>query len=82
MGAQRNGARTFLDVMAYACKLSRMPGFVTGGRTILGTDNFDTLYALWLPLCSFVDTLIALDNYYNKVDFQEEEVGSEDVAGI
>lgn len=82
MGAQRNGARTFLTLMAHACKLSRMPGFVTGGRTILGAENFDTLYALWVPLCSFVDTLMALDNYYNKVDFVDEEGTSEDTGGI
>lgn len=82
MGQFRNGARTFLNILAHACKLSRLPGFVNGGRAILGTDDFNTLYALWVPLCSFVDTLIALDNYYNQIDYVEETAGSEDVGGI
>jgi hypothetical protein len=82
MGLTRNGARTFLTIISHACKLSHIPGFVLGLRTILGTDPADTLYALWTPLCSFVEVLIASDNYFNKVDYVEEEVGSEDVGGV
>jgi len=82
MGQFRNGARTFLNILAKACKLSRMPGFVAGGRSILGTDGFDELYALWVPLCAAVDALVALDNYYNQIDYVEETVGSEDIGGM
>lgn len=81
MGRTVNGARSFLDIIAKACRLSHTPGFVTGLRTILGTEDADTLYALWSPFCSLVETLIAADNYYNKVDYQEETTGSEDIGG-
>lgn len=82
MGSIRNGARTWLNILAKACRLSHMPGFVTGVRTILGVDNANTLYALWTPLCSFVEVLIASDNFFNQIDYNEEEAGSEDIGGI
>ncbi len=82
MGITRNGARTYLTVIAYACKLSHMPGFVTGLRKILGEEAADNIYALWTPFCSLVEVLVASDNYYNKVDYVEEAEGSEDIAGI
>ena len=82
MGITRNGARTFLDVMAKACKLSHMPGFVTGLRTILGQEAADNVYALWSPLCSLIEVLIASDNYFNQVDYVEEADESEDIGGV
>lgn len=82
MGSTRNGARSFLDLMAKACKMSHMPGFVAGMRLILGEENADTLYALWTPVCSFVEVLIASDNWFNKADYVEEEAGTEDIGGI
>ena len=78
MGAQRNGARTFLNVMAQACKLSRLPGFRVGLTNILGSTNGDQLFALWDPTCAFVDTLIAADNFYNQVDRQNDDGTGED----
>jgi hypothetical protein len=68
MGFNRNGARTFLDVIAHACKLSRLPGFRGGLDRILGPDVAAELVAVWEPFCAVVDTLIALDDWYNKKD--------------
>lgn len=68
MGTTRNGARTYLDVIAKACKLSRLPGFRTGLRQILGTTDADALFAVWEPLCLFVDFLLSTDDWYNKRD--------------
>lgn len=80
MGTIRNGARTFLDVVAKACRLSHLPGFRTGLRTILGPEDADSLYVLWTPFCDFVMALIAADNWYNRVDTTEEATGSEDLT--
>lgn len=82
MGITRNGARTYLNVIQKACQLSRLPGFLNGLRAILGTDNANQLIVLWEPLCTFVDTLIALDDWYNKKDATTpSESGSEDITG-
>ena len=78
MGVSRNGARTFLNVMAKACKLSRLPGFRAGLNTILGTANATELFGLWEPLCLFVDGLVALDNFYNQKDTADDDSTGED----
>jgi hypothetical protein len=79
MGSSRNGARTFLTVIAHACRLSHLPGFRSGLDTILGPDAAADLYGFWTPLCSFVDSLIALDDWYNKRDATLPDTdGSED----
>jgi len=81
MGTQRNGARTLLDLMAKACKLTHLPGFITGLNQILGSDEAASFYALWSPTCQFVEGLIAADNFYNQIDYTEETSGSEDISG-
>lgn len=78
MGAIRNGARTFLNVIAKACQLSRIPGFHTGLNQILGATQAANLIAVWEPLCALVDTLIASDNYFNQVDRQDDDGTGED----
>lgn len=80
MGATRNGARTFLDILLKACKLSRMRGFRTGITNILGNERATDLFAVWDPLCEVVDFLAGLDNYYNRVDFVAEATGDEDLS--
>lgn len=80
MGALRNGARTYLNVIAKACQLSRLPGFRTGLNQILGATTAGDLMALWEPFCALVDTLIAADNYYNQVDRQNDDGAGEDVT--
>lgn len=80
MGALRNGARTFLNVIAKACQLSRIPGFRTGLNGILGTTKAAELMTVWEPLCALVDTLIAADNYYNQVDRQDDDGTGEDTT--
>lgn len=81
LGSIRNGARTFLNVMAKACKFTHMPGFVTGLRGILGEESADNVLALWYPLCSLIEVLIASDNYFNQIDYLEEGV-TEDIGGV
>lgn len=79
MGATRNGARTFLTVVAHACKLSHLPGFRAGLSTILGPDAASDLYGFWTPFCNFVESLMALDDWYNKRDATLPDTdGSED----
>lgn len=72
MGLQRNGARTMLNFIAKACQLSRIPGFRTGVANILGGEVATTFLEFWDPLCQYVDSLIALDNYFNKKDANDE----------
>lgn len=78
MGAIRNGARSFLNILAKACKLSHLPGFRPGLSRILGNDNAETLFGLWDPLCTFVEGLIGIDNWFNQIDYLDEVIDSED----
>lgn len=81
MGVSRNGARTFLEVMKKACQLSHLPGFRSGMNNILGADAGSAFFAVWEPLCAFVDILISTDDWYNKKDNTvPNEVGGEDTA--
>ena len=79
MGDIRNGARTFLNILAKACKLSRFNGFRAGVTQILGADNAGSLFAVWDPLCAVVDLLVGTDNWFNQIDYQSETSGSEDI---
>ncbi len=79
MGAQRNGARTLLELLAKCCKLSRLPGFRQGMVSILGADVATELLGFWDPLCLYVDSLIALDNFFNKKDADDESESEDGV---
>lgn len=80
MGATRNGARQFLNVIARACKLSHMPGFRLGLNEILGVTSANALMAVWEPFCTLIDVSIALDNWFNKKDSVDDDAGGEDAA--
>lgn len=82
MGFNRNGARSFLDVVSKACKLSRLPGFRGGLDRILGTTHATQVISLWEPFCVYVDFLISLDDVYNRKDHTDEvdDSASEDGA--
>ena len=80
MGAIRNGARTFLKILAKACELSRMRGFRDGVVSILGNERAIDLFTVWDPLCIVVDSLVQLDNHYNEIDFFAESTGDEDMS--
>lgn len=82
MGAIRNGARTFLNLVAKACKMSHLPGFRVGLNNILGPEVATNFFALWDPFCAFTDLLVAGDNWYNQKDFQEDDGPGEDQAII
>lgn len=79
MGTQRNGARSALNLIAKACKLSRMSGFRTGITGILGPTEAADFFAVWDPFCAVVDILIGTDNFFNQIDFKEDFVGDEDL---
>lgn len=80
MGKIRNGSRGALSAIQRACKLSRLPGWRTGITTILGSDVAPDFFAVWDPLCAFVDILIGTDDFFNQIDFNQETGGSEDVS--
>jgi hypothetical protein len=68
MAGSRTGARTFLNLIQKLCKLSHIAGFRAGLRQILGPDAADELYGFWTPACEYVESLVALDDYFNKRD--------------
>lgn len=79
MGITRNGARTFLNILQKACRLSHLPGFTNGIIRILGASDGATFMALWEPLCALVDQLVALDDHFNRIDATSpSETGGED----
>jgi len=82
MGDTRNGARSALNLIAKACRLSRMPGFRVGIAGILGTANAAEFFAVWDPFCAVVDLLIGADNFFNQIDYTREVVGSEDIPPL
>lgn len=80
MGTIRNGARSLLNLLSHACKLSHLPGFRVGLTGILGGDVVADFYVVWTPLCNFVETLIAADNWFNQIDYQQEVADTEDIT--
>lgn len=82
MGTIRNGARGALNAIQKACKLSRTPGWRTGITVILGSDVAPDFFAVWDPLCVFVDDLIGIDNWFNQIDYSQETGGSEDIPTL
>lgn len=81
MGFTRNGARTFLDIIAKACRLSRIPGFRSGLERILGLEAFTLLIGVWEPFCNTVDILIATDDFFNRKDHHAEDDAGGDEDG-
>lgn len=77
----RTGARTALDAIQTACRMSHLPGFRPAVLAILGDSNGLSLLNLWDPLCALVDTLVAADDWFNQKDFSPEDDGDEDVTG-
>lgn len=83
MPKTRTGARTYLFVIQHACKLSHTAGFVDGLRTIMGSEDADTLYSLWTPFCSLLEGFISADDWWNKRDQTTPNLsGGEDTVGI
>jgi hypothetical protein len=79
MGTIRNGARSSLNLIAKACKLSRTAGWRVGITTILGATQAAEFFAVWDPFCAVVDLAVGADNFFNQIDFQSEAPGdSED----
>jgi hypothetical protein len=82
MGQIRNGARTMLNIIAHACKLSKLPGFRPAVITILGESNGPSFLNLWDPLCALTEVLISADNYFNQIDTRPEDDGDEDLSPL
>jgi len=80
MGTQRNGARSALNLVAKACKMSRLPGWRVGITSILGADLATDFFAVWDPFCAVVDLAIGADNFYNQLDYQNEPGPGEDLS--
>lgn len=80
MGVNRNGARTSLDLLKKVCQLSHLPGFVQGVRAIIGEPETTELLAAWATVCTIVEALIAADNFYNRIDFVQEQEDTEDIS--
>ena len=76
----RTGARSALNLLAKLCKLSHTPGFTVGLDTILGEARAAEVMALWTPLCALVDSFVAADNWFNKMDHADDDGTGEDVA--
>jgi len=55
-----------------------MPGFRAGLNKILGAPETSALLALWEPFCAAIDLGIALDNWYNKRDYVNDDAEGED----
>jgi hypothetical protein len=65
--------------MQKCCHLSHMAGFRSGLSTILGPDSAADFYALWTPACTMLESIIALDDWFNKRDATLPDTeGSED----
>lgn len=77
----RTGARTMLELIQRACRLSHLPGFRPAVIAILGDSNGPSFLNLWDPLCALVDTLVAADDWFAQKDFNPEDDGDEDVSG-
>lgn len=80
MGTKVNGARSFLNLLEKACQMSRMRGFRTGLNGILGTETATALLAVWEPACLVVDAIVAVDNFFNQRDTQNDDGAGEDGA--
>lgn len=78
MGSIRNGARTFLNILHKACKLSKLPGFKPGLIGILGPEDGLVLFQAWDVVCVVVDGLVTADNFYNQIDTVAQMTGDED----
>jgi hypothetical protein len=76
----RTGARTYLRIIQKACRLSHISGFRTGVSDIIGPTNATALFELWDPFCTFVDILVAGDNWFNQIDARDDASGFEDVG--
>lgn len=56
-----------------------MAGFRGGLTTILGPDSAADFYALWSPACQMLESIIALDDWFNRRDATlPDSDGSED----
>lgn len=80
MAKIRTGARSSLNDIAHACKMSRIAGWRSAIIAILGPEDSTTFLAVWDPFCAVVDLLIGLDNFYNQIDYLPEVSGSEDIG--
>jgi len=79
MAKTRTGARTFLFLLQKCCRLSHIAGFRQGLTQILGPDAANDFYTLWTPACNMLESIIALDDYFNKRDATLPDTdGSED----
>jgi hypothetical protein len=64
----RTGARSFLDILLKACRLSHTPGFVAGMAVIAGPAFTAEFMAAWSPVCLVLEAASAADDEFNRKD--------------
>jgi len=75
----RTGARSFNDIIRKACRLSHIPGWAGGMEEILGEVGFADIAPLWYAFCAAFETLMSLDDHFNREDRSEPNpTGGED----
>ena len=73
MGTRRNGSSTWVTMLLIACRVSHLPGFKQGLVAMMGQENADTVYALWTPICDWLEEYRATDDK----PFQKDYTGGE-----
>ena len=76
----RSGARTVLNLLKAACRLTHTAGFREGVTRILGPESATDFFAAWDVACPIIESIVSADNYYNKIDKAPERTGDEDVS--
>jgi hypothetical protein len=76
----RTGARSVLNLLKLACRLTHTTGFRTGIIRILGPESATDFFSVWDAACPIIEAIVTADNYYNKIDKTPERTGDEDVA--
>lgn len=82
MAKKRTGARTVLDELRKACRLTHHRSFRDGITAILGAEGATDFFAVWDTTCPIIEAIVNLDNYFNKIDKVPERTGDEDLSPL
>ena len=80
MGLKITGARSVLNFLKNACRLTHHEGFRVGIINILGAERATDFFAVWDVACPVIEAIVTADNYFNKIDKRAENTGDEDLA--
>lgn len=82
MGLKVNGARSVLNLLRKACKLTHKVGFRQAIINILGPETATDFFAIWDVACPIIEAIVSADNYFNKIDKVAEHTGDEDLTPL